>query len=118
MHLVPKRGELNRVIGSDMTEPMTAIHSIPCAGVRITHGPLTGLMAFRFFVQLDGSIPKSKLPASTRPAIITNFIFDTGSQNSSVPAEVLTTLNYRGKMTREFHAYTPIAISANCIHLI
>ncbi|KAJ7653026.1 hypothetical protein B0H17DRAFT_1100933 [Mycena rosella] len=96
----PKRAELNRVIGPDMMKPMTEIHSVPCAGVRIAHGPLSGLMAWRFFVQLDASSNrKSKMPAATRGAVITNFILDTGSENSYVPAETLAALDYHGDTT-------------------
>ncbi|KAJ7481932.1 hypothetical protein FB451DRAFT_1394532 [Mycena latifolia] len=97
---VPKRVELNRAVGPDMMKPMTEIHSIPCAGVRIAHGPLSGLMAWRFLVQLDPSTNrKSKLPASVHLAVIVNFILDTGSENSYVPAEVLAALDYRGDTT-------------------
>ncbi|KAJ7172946.1 hypothetical protein C8R43DRAFT_977995 [Mycena crocata] len=79
-----------------MVQPMTDIHGIPCAGVRITHGPMAGLMAWRFFVQLEPSSPKSKLPPSTRAGVITNFILDTGNQSSYVPAETLDALEYSG----------------------
>ncbi|KAJ6562357.1 hypothetical protein B0H19DRAFT_1233997 [Mycena capillaripes] len=97
---VPKRLELNRVVGPDLMKPMNEIRGIPCAGVRISHGPLAGLMAWRFFVQLDGSSAqsKSKLPNSTVPSIIINFILDTGSKNTYVPAVALDALGYRGNI--------------------
>ncbi|KAF7342202.1 NAD(P)H oxidase regulator [Mycena venus] len=95
---VPKRTELNRVIGLDMTKPMNEIHDIPCAGVRISHGSLSGLMAWRFVVRLDhGRGSSSSLPSSS--SIITNFILDTGSKNSYIPSETLVALGYRGNLT-------------------
>ncbi|KAJ7714151.1 hypothetical protein B0H16DRAFT_530495 [Mycena metata] len=100
---IPKRSELNRVIGADMMKPTTELHGIPCAGVRITHGTLSGLMAWRFFVQLDHKVNnKSKSDSSVHmyPAVITNFILDTGNPNSYVPAEALAALGYRGDVTR------------------
>ncbi|KAJ7026770.1 hypothetical protein C8F04DRAFT_102601 [Mycena alexandri] len=99
----PKRSELNRVIGADMMKPMTEIHGIPCAGVRISHGALAGLMAWRFFVQLDHKVNKSKSNRDSSvhryPAVITNFILDTGNPNSYVPPEALEALGYRGDVT-------------------
>ncbi|KAJ7236894.1 hypothetical protein B0H12DRAFT_1139835 [Mycena haematopus] len=87
---IPKRSELNRVVGADMLKPMNEIHSTPCAGVRISHGPLSGLMAWRFVVRLDGSSPLS---------VVTNFILDTGDKDSYIPSIALTALGYRGSMS-------------------
>ncbi|KAJ6449781.1 hypothetical protein C8R45DRAFT_1044428 [Mycena sanguinolenta] len=87
---IPRRIELNRVVGADMLKPMSEINSIPCAGVRISHGPLAGLMAWRFIIQLDGSGSNS---------IVTNFILDTGNKDSYVPPIALTALGYRGLMS-------------------
>ncbi|KAJ7215185.1 hypothetical protein C8J57DRAFT_1396958 [Mycena rebaudengoi] len=89
---VPRRLELNQVIGSDMLQPTTEIATIPCAGARISHGPMAGLMAYRFVVRLDGS------PSSTLQAVVTNFILDTGNGTSPIPQETLTALGYRGSM--------------------
>ncbi|KAK7042134.1 NAD(P)H oxidase regulator [Favolaschia claudopus] len=86
----PKRAELNRVVGNDMTAPLNDIDSIPCAGARISHGHLLGLMAWRFVVRLDGSSPGL-------PSVVTNFILDTGSKDTYVPAEVLVSLG-RGRV--------------------
>ncbi|KAJ7889612.1 hypothetical protein B0H13DRAFT_2041366 [Mycena leptocephala] len=95
----PKRVELNRVIGPDMMTPLNEICHIPCAGVRISHGSLSGLMAWRFHVQLDGSnASKSRLAASILPSVITNFILDTGSKDTYVPPVALAALGYRGNM--------------------
>ncbi|KAJ7729069.1 hypothetical protein DFH07DRAFT_217890 [Mycena maculata] len=93
---VPKRAELNRVIGADMEKPLTEIDGIPCAGVRITHGTMSGLMAWRFVVRLDASAPRTKRLSSMRPAVVVNFILDTGSESSYVPPAALTALNYLG----------------------
>ncbi|KAF7366274.1 Amidase signature enzyme [Mycena sanguinolenta] len=87
---IPRRIELNRVVGADMLKPMSEINSIPCAGVRISHGPLAGLMAWRFVIQLDGSGSHS---------IVTNFILDTGNKDSYIPPIALTALGYRGLMS-------------------
>ncbi|KAJ7690024.1 hypothetical protein B0H14DRAFT_2420558 [Mycena olivaceomarginata] len=86
----PKRTELSRVIGADMMTPMNEISSIPCAGVRISHGHLSGLMAWRFVLRLDGS--------GSKRSVVTNFILDTGNKDTYIPPEALTALGYRGKM--------------------
>ncbi|KAJ7177616.1 hypothetical protein C8R46DRAFT_663149 [Mycena filopes] len=99
LNTIPKRAELNRVVGTDMTKPVTEFHSIPCAGVRLTHGALSGLMAWRFFVTLDYE-KRSSNNVHMHPAVITNFILDTGDPNTYVPADALTALGYRGDITR------------------
>ncbi|KAJ7616305.1 hypothetical protein DFH06DRAFT_109470 [Mycena polygramma] len=86
---VPKRLELNRVVGADLMKPMNDIQGIPCAGVRISHGILSGLMAWRFVVRLGGA---------DSPAVVANFILDTGSKDTYVPPVVLDALGYRGKL--------------------
>jgi hypothetical protein len=86
----PKRTELSRVVGADMMTPMNEISSIPCAGVRISHGHLSGLMAWRFVLRLDGS--------GSKRSVVTNFILDTGNKDTYIPPEALTALGYRGKM--------------------
>ncbi|KAF8201946.1 hypothetical protein K438DRAFT_1716580 [Mycena galopus ATCC 62051] len=86
---VPKRTELNRVIGDDNLPPMNEIHTIPCAGVRISHGPLTGLMAWRFVVRLDGPGPLS---------VVTNFILDTSSKDTFIPSVALRALGRASPM--------------------
>ncbi|KAJ7165364.1 hypothetical protein C8R46DRAFT_1098450 [Mycena filopes] len=98
LNTIPKRAELNRVVGADMTKPVTEFHSIPCAGVRLTHGALSGLMAWRFFVTLDYE-KRSSNNVHMHPAVITNFILDTGDPNTYVPADALTALGYRGDIT-------------------
>lgn len=102
---VPRRLELNQVIGSDMLQPTTEIATIPCAGARISHGPMAGLMAYRFVVRLDGS------PSSTRQAVVTNFILDTGNGTSPIPQETLTALGYRGSMKRSSTSSPPSLLS-------
>ncbi|KAJ6469168.1 hypothetical protein C8R47DRAFT_1150622 [Mycena vitilis] len=86
---VPKRLELNRVVGADLVKPMNDIHGIPCAGVRISHGILSGLMAWRFVVRLGGA---------DSPAVVANFILDTGSKDTYVPPIVLDALGHRGRL--------------------
>ncbi|KAJ7431880.1 hypothetical protein B0H11DRAFT_2261297 [Mycena galericulata] len=95
---VPTRAELTRVIGADMGAPLgTEIHGIPCAGVRITHGVMKGLMAWRFIVRRDPSSPRSfKSSRTTNPAVIVNFILDTGREESYVPPAALVALGYFG----------------------
>ncbi|KAJ7432100.1 hypothetical protein B0H11DRAFT_2261021 [Mycena galericulata] len=95
---VPTRAELTRVIGADMGAPLgTEIHGIPCAGVRITHGVMKGLMAWRFVVRRDPSSPRSfKSSRTTNPAVIVNFILDTGREESYVPPAALVALGYFG----------------------
>ncbi|KAJ7216319.1 hypothetical protein GGX14DRAFT_441140, partial [Mycena pura] len=92
--IATERAELSRAIGPDMMKPMTEIGSTPCAGVRISQGPLSGLMAWRFIVQRDGSNISG---ASTYAAVVVNFILDTGSQKTYVPADVLAELGYNLK---------------------
>ncbi|KAJ6605476.1 hypothetical protein DFH09DRAFT_1353899 [Mycena vulgaris] len=93
---ITNREELNRALGDDMMPPMTEIHSIPCAGVRIPYGELSGLMAWRFVIQLDHSIQEYMFSSSVQAVVITNFILDTGSKNSYVPAKTLAALDYLG----------------------
>ncbi|KAJ6617067.1 hypothetical protein B0H10DRAFT_2034577 [Mycena sp. CBHHK59/15] len=87
---IPKRQDLNRVVGPDVVAPTTEISTIPCAGVRISHGPMAGLMAWRFVVEREGPRPKS--------SVVTNFVLDTGNKNSIVPLETLRALGYRGDL--------------------
>ncbi|KAK7039815.1 NAD(P)H oxidase regulator, partial [Favolaschia claudopus] len=96
--LAPERAELNRVVGNDMTAPLNDIDSIPCAGARISHGHLSGLMAWRFVVPSDGSAPGL-------PSVVTNFILDTGSKDRYVPGEVLVSLG-RGHVERDWTEVT------------
>jgi len=93
----PTRFELNKVLGEDIITSTTEITTIPCAGLRISHGRLAGLMAWRFFVQLDEPSPKFR--NCPRPGIITNFILDTGSGHSPVPPETLKALGYAGSLS-------------------
>ncbi|KAL4264266.1 Peptidase A2 domain-containing protein [Pleurotus pulmonarius] len=98
---VPTRLELNAALGADIIPLTTEITSLPCAGIRIAHGRLTGLMAWRFAVQLPNKpTTASAHPAFIphKPAIITNFILDTGSLRSLVPPETLYALGFSGKV--------------------
>lgn len=103
----PTRSELNRMIGVDMMAPSTDIATIPCAGIRITHGRLTGLMVWRFVVELD--FP-AKQAGFQRKSVITNFILDTGSGHSPVPPETLEALGYTGSLRRRFRSAFPLPI--------
>ncbi|KAJ6538104.1 hypothetical protein B0H19DRAFT_1181717 [Mycena capillaripes] len=98
---IPTRSEINRVTGADMMKPVNEIDTIPCAGVRISHGPLAGRMAWRLVVQLDSSNTqsRSKLPSAARASVVTNFILDTWSEESYVPPDALVALGYRGRMS-------------------
>ncbi|KAF9026722.1 hypothetical protein BDZ89DRAFT_1067387 [Hymenopellis radicata] len=89
------RVELERQMGKDFLIPSTEISTIPCAGLRITHGALAGLMAFRFVVSLDQKIT---FPAPRR-SIVANFLLDTGLGRSLMPPETLLALGYTGRLT-------------------
>ncbi|KAF9269524.1 hypothetical protein L218DRAFT_850983 [Marasmius fiardii PR-910] len=100
------RSELARVIGIDTIPPTTEISTIPCAGIRISHGKLAGLMAWRLVVSLDHKeecMTKRQLMKQRHwkdvqlgKSMITNFILDTGCATSPVPQETLRALGYRG----------------------
>ncbi|KAF5372613.1 hypothetical protein D9758_005185 [Tetrapyrgos nigripes] len=101
----PLRSDLNKVMGPDLLLPTTEISTIPCAGVRIPYGKLTGLMAWRLVVSLEDESPelsrrqKQKQKDWTnvpRPAVVANFILDTGSAHSHVPQQTLRALGYKG----------------------
>ncbi|KAF8167588.1 hypothetical protein B0H34DRAFT_22780 [Crassisporium funariophilum] len=49
--------QLASALGPDTTPHSTEIDTVPCAGVRIPHGPLTGLLAWRLVVRLP---PRTK----------------------------------------------------------
>jgi len=90
-------------MGPDPILPTTEISTVPCAGVRIPYGKLTGLMAWRFVVELDDppdsshrQKQKQKLKDIPRPGIVSNFILDTGSSESHVSQEALRALGYKG----------------------
>ncbi|KAK7062780.1 hypothetical protein VNI00_000269 [Paramarasmius palmivorus] len=102
----PLRSDLSKAMGIDILTPTTEISSIPCAGVRIVHGRLTGLMAWRFVVSLED---QEKLTTRRQQmkqrhwqdvalgkAVVVNFLLDTGCANSPVPQEALRALGYRG----------------------
>ncbi|KAK0194166.1 hypothetical protein F5146DRAFT_1034531 [Armillaria mellea] len=91
------RTELNKVMGADMVTPTTDITTIPCAGLRISHGKLAGLMGWRFAVELDTS-PSSKYSGTSRNSVVTNFILDTGIGKSHVPSDTLIALGYTGSL--------------------
>ncbi|KAF7323741.1 NAD(P)H oxidase regulator [Mycena kentingensis (nom. inval.)] len=94
---VPKREELSRVIGVDMTVPHTDITSTPCAGVRVSHGQLAGLMAWRFIVQPDAAPGTSKHSSAHNPppAVVVNFLLDTGSQKTFVPQDACAAIGLK-----------------------
>ncbi|KAK7449250.1 hypothetical protein VKT23_013395 [Stygiomarasmius scandens] len=99
----PLRSDLTKVMGPDPILPTTEISTVPCAGVRIPYGKLTGLMAWRFVVELDDppdsshrQKQKQKLKNIPRPGIVSNFILDTGSSESHVSQETLRALGYKG----------------------
>lgn len=75
---------------------------MPCAGLRISHGKLRGLLAWRFVVHLPGT-PASVAAglAGANPGIgsvVANFVLDTGAQSCFISREVLTMLEYKGDM--------------------
>ncbi|KAK0500052.1 hypothetical protein EDD18DRAFT_1068459 [Armillaria luteobubalina] len=84
-------------MGADMVTPTTDITTIPCAGLRISHGKLAGLMGWRFAVELDTSA-SSKYSGTPRNSIVTNFILDTGIGKSHVPPDTLIALGYAGSL--------------------
>lgn len=47
--------EVERIVGDDNAPHTTEIDTIPCAGLRIMHGPLKGLFAWRLVVRVDHS---------------------------------------------------------------
>nr|GAT55833.1 NAD(P)H oxidase regulator [Mycena chlorophos] len=95
---VPTLRELSRVIGADMTPPATDITGMPCAGVRVSHGPLAGLMAWRFIVEPDVTAYKRSSSSQLSPhmppppAIVLNFLLDTGNQKTFVPVEAIAAI--------------------------
>ncbi|KAI5886643.1 uncharacterized protein SCHCODRAFT_02642259 [Schizophyllum commune H4-8] len=48
--------EVERIVGDDNAPHTTEIDTIPCAGLRIMHGPLKGLFAWRLVVRVDHSL--------------------------------------------------------------
>ncbi|KAL0071179.1 hypothetical protein AAF712_001741 [Marasmius tenuissimus] len=102
----PTRSELARVVGIDMITPTTEISTIPCAGIRICHGRLVGLMAWRLVVSLydqkEGTTRRQQMKqrhwkdVPLGKSVITNFILDTGCAMSPIPQETLRALGYRG----------------------
>ncbi|KAG7095547.1 hypothetical protein E1B28_006284 [Marasmius oreades] len=102
----PMRSDLVRVIGIDMIAPVTEISTIPCAGIRISHGKLAGLMAWRLVVCLDDQkevMTKRQLMKQRHwkdvqlgKSVVTNFLLDTGCSASPIPQETLRALGYRG----------------------
>ncbi|KAL0581676.1 hypothetical protein V5O48_000379 [Marasmius crinis-equi] len=102
----PMRSDLARVIGLDMIPPTTEISTIPCAGIRISHGRLAGLMAWRLVVTLDDQKESTTKRQQMKQrhwkdvpvgkSVITNFILDTGCVASPIPQETLIALGYRG----------------------
>ncbi|THU98506.1 hypothetical protein K435DRAFT_29228 [Dendrothele bispora CBS 962.96] len=117
-------------MGSDPILPTTEIISIPCAGVRIPYGKLSGLMAWRFVVELDTDPSNSKQKRSSRqsqsqsqlpkglprPGVVSNFILDTGSSSSHVSQETLKALGYKGiyKAGTEVHLRIQ-GVSTKCL---
>ncbi|KAJ7628845.1 hypothetical protein FB45DRAFT_919356 [Roridomyces roridus] len=97
---VPTHTDLTRAVGPDLTLPIgTEILSTPCAGVRIAHGPLRGLMAWRFVVRRANSRERSSPRAEDASGVLVNFILDTGKETSYVPKEALVALGLKGDFT-------------------
>ncbi|KAF8882089.1 hypothetical protein BD779DRAFT_1675077 [Infundibulicybe gibba] len=84
--------ELTKAMGEDGIPQTTEIDTIPCAGVRIPHGKLSGLIAWRLVVRLVGT-------HRTGRSVVTNFILDTGRQHSSISRETLLSLRYEGDVS-------------------
>ncbi|KAJ3931932.1 MAG: hypothetical protein NXY57DRAFT_895143 [Lentinula lateritia] len=112
------RTDLIKVLGPDLATPTTEISTIPCAGVRIASGRLIGLMGWRLVIELVnddddedhqneknrrrrtwGQKQKGKGKFKVQyktPAIVGNFILDTGSAKSVVSQDALRALKYHG----------------------
>lgn len=118
------RTDLIKVLGPDLATPTTEISTIPCAGVRIASGRLIGLMGWRLVIELVnddddedhqneknrrrrtwGQKQKGKGKFKVQyktPAIVGNFILDTGSAKSVVSQDALRALKYHGNFNRMF----------------
>ncbi|KAL1741154.1 hypothetical protein HDZ31DRAFT_46047 [Schizophyllum fasciatum] len=97
--------EVNRIVGEDNTPHTTEIDTIPCAGLRIMHGPLKGLFAWRLVVRADGgavahsgqtAASSSAFPYGSADAVVANFVLDTASPYTRLAPETLMALRYTG----------------------
>ncbi|KIK52737.1 hypothetical protein GYMLUDRAFT_963025 [Collybiopsis luxurians FD-317 M1] len=130
------RTDLIKVMGYDLIAPTTEISTIPCAGVRIASGKLTGLMCWRLIVELldddeqglDGhhrrtswnwkQKGKGKIREYLkRPSVVANFILDTGCSKSVVSQEMLKALGFHGKYSAgsEIHNLRIQGIQTPCV---
>lgn len=82
---------MNKELGADGQAHHLEIEALPCAGIRIPHGRLKGLFAWRFCVQLPDQTP----PA---PKIMCNFLLDMGCRHSPVSQEILHALGFHQEM--------------------
>ncbi|KAI4517787.1 hypothetical protein K525DRAFT_289232 [Schizophyllum commune Loenen D] len=137
--------EVNRIVGDDNAPHTTEIDTIPCAGLRIMHGPLKGLFAWRLVVRVDPStsagphtgagFDSNSMTASSRrtststawsarssttnttpDAIVANFVLDTASPYTRVCPETLLALGYTGGMRPgQIAAVTVQGIRTPCV---
>ncbi|KAI5827056.1 hypothetical protein K523DRAFT_322387 [Schizophyllum commune Tattone D] len=137
--------EVNRIVGDDNAPHTTEIDTIPCAGLRIMHGPLKGLFAWRLVVRVDHSasagphpgagFDSNSMTASSRrtststawsarssttntnpDAIVANFVLDTASPYTRVCPETLLALGYSaGMRPGQIVAVTVQGIRTPCV---
>ncbi|KAL1717691.1 hypothetical protein EV715DRAFT_274031 [Schizophyllum commune] len=103
--------EVNRIVGDDNAPHTTEIDTIPCAGLRIMHGPLKGLFAWRLVVRVDHS-SSSGAGSGAGSSSISGAGFDSNSMTaSSRRTSTSTAWSARSSTTNT----TPDAIVANFV---
>ncbi|TFK31647.1 hypothetical protein BDQ12DRAFT_693803 [Crucibulum laeve] len=65
---LPRRDDLQDAIGLDAIPQTTQIDTLPCAGVRIPHGKLKGLVAWCLVVKIVGNHSWQKIPRKENSA--------------------------------------------------
>ncbi|PFH48060.1 hypothetical protein AMATHDRAFT_66274 [Amanita thiersii Skay4041] len=106
------RTALNAVLGDDIIPHHLEIATIPCSGLRISQGALTGHLAWRFVVRLPLAPGQSKpnphqhYTHHAGRSIVTNFVLDTASSYCVIPQECLAALGYN-KHRQPVSVYTP-----------
>ena len=80
IHPLTTIDQLATALGPDNTPYSTEIATIPCAGVRISHGPLSGLIAWRLVVSFPSPVKSKRGWWTESPAAAKNR-----RRNSSIP---------------------------------
>ncbi|KAH8823358.1 hypothetical protein DL96DRAFT_271672 [Flagelloscypha sp. PMI_526] len=91
---IAQREEVNQQLGEDGQKHNIEIDGLPCAGIRIPHGRLKGLFAWKLCVQC----PSTTIP-NNNPKVMAHFILDMGCRHSPVSQEILRALGFKGDLT-------------------